>query len=100
MKELSRLRVDVENVRNGEDRAKKYALLFQSGLSKIAKKVGEEGVEIAVAAMLEDERKPLVAAESADLLCYLTALWVELGISEAEIEAALREARRKFNLQV
>ena len=44
----------------------------------IARKLGEEAVETAVAALTED--KTSVAKESADVLYHLLALWAELGI--------------------
>lgn len=96
MRELTKLFRDVEDVGKGQKKAEKFERLFESGIPKIAKKVGEEGVEIAVAAMSPKGRKKLVARESADLLCYLCALWVELGITEEKINEALVEARLKF----
>ena len=98
MKQLNRLWHDVQKVHRGKILSEKYNHLFESGLPKIAKKVGEEGVEIAVAAMSDEDQRDLVAMESADLLCYLTALWVELDIREEDIEEALLQAREKFDL--
>lgn len=98
MRELTRLLHDVEDVANGKRQAEKFDRLFESGVAKMAKKVGEEGVEIAIAAMATKGRKKAVARESADLLCNLCALWAEVGITEEKINEALTEARLKFDL--
>jgi len=47
--------------------------LFEAGLKKIAQKVGEEGLEVALAAVVEENER--VAEESADLLYHLLVLW-------------------------
>lgn len=98
MKELTRLLHDVEDVANGDRRAEKFDRLFEDGIEKMAKKVGEEAVEIAIAAMAAKGRKKAVARESADLLCNLCALWVEVGLSEERVNKAIAEARLKFDL--
>jgi phosphoribosyl-AMP cyclohydrolase / phosphoribosyl-ATP pyrophosphohydrolase len=46
--------------------------LFQAGVRKIAQKVGEEGVETALAAVAQDDQE--LAGESADLLYHLLVL--------------------------
>ncbi len=66
------------------------AKLFAQGKLKIAKKLGEEGVETALAAVAQDSAA--VAAESADLLYHLLVLWTACGIEPEQVYAAL-EAR-------
>ncbi len=46
--------------------------LFQAGIRKIAQKVGEEGVETALAAVAQDDQE--LAGEAADLLYHLLVL--------------------------
>jgi len=46
--------------------------LFDSGIKRIAQKVGEEGVEVALAAVCETKEK--LCAESADLIYHLLVL--------------------------
>ncbi len=78
--------------RKGGDREKSYvAKLFARGTKKIAQKVGEEGVETALAAVLEDRGQ--VVSESADLLFHLMVLWSHLDIAPDEVfeELARRE---------
>jgi phosphoribosyl-ATP pyrophosphohydrolase len=58
----------------------------------MAKKVAEEGTEVAIAAVMGDRRE--VIFESADLLYNLCVLWAEAGIAPADVWAELerREA--------
>ena len=53
--------------------------LFESGVRRIAQKVGEEGVETALAAVAQDEDALL--GEAADLLYHLTVLLRARGLS-------------------
>jgi len=80
--------------RQAADPAKSYtAKLLKEGVAKCAKKVGEEGVELALAAVAGDCRERV--AESADLLYHLCVLWVAAGVDPAEVYAELtaREGR-------
>ncbi len=77
--------------RKGADPATSYtAKLFSQGVLKIAKKLGEEGVEAALAAVAQD--KAALTSESADLLYHLLVLWAACGIEPSDAYAAL-EAR-------
>ena len=62
--------------------------LFDQGLDKILKKVGEESAETIIAAK-NDDRDALVK-ESSDLLYHLIVLFVERGLSLEEMSAELR----------
>lgn len=88
---FARLAMVIES-RKGADPSKSYvAKLFDKGRHKIAQKVGEEGVETALAAV--DGSKDDVAAESADLLFHLMVLWADVGLTPDEVFAEL--ARRE-----
>lgn len=65
--------------------------LFDKGLDKILKKVGEEATEVVIAAKNEDSRE--LVYETADVLYHLLVLLVEKGISYEAIleELASRE---------
>jgi phosphoribosyl-ATP pyrophosphohydrolase/phosphoribosyl-AMP cyclohydrolase len=65
--------------------------LFNSGLDKILKKVGEEATETIVAAKNNDGR---LSSETADLLYHLLVLLVERGISLDEISRELKQRRK------
>lgn len=64
--------------------------LFEAGVRRIAQKVGEEGVETALAAVAQDDAALL--GEAADLLYHLTVLLRARGLS-------LEDARRILQLR-
>ena len=61
--------------------------LFQKGAPKIAQKVGEEGVEVVVAALAQNRER--VVEESADLLYHLMVLWAQQGVKPADVMRVL-----------
>jgi phosphoribosyl-AMP cyclohydrolase / phosphoribosyl-ATP pyrophosphohydrolase len=63
--------------------------LFDAGTRRIAQKVGEEGVETALAAVAQDEDALL--GESADLLFHLLVLLRARGLDLADVVGVLRE---------
>ncbi len=63
------------------------ARLFAQGPKRIAQKVGEEGVEVALAAVAEPDDK--VVSESADLLYHLLVLLKSRGVSLAAVVGEL-----------
>ena len=74
--------------RRGADAWTSYtARLFAKGRAKIAKKTGEEAVEVVVAALAEGRQE--LAAESADLLYHLLVLWASAGIKPRDVWAQL-----------
>jgi imidazoleglycerol phosphate synthase cyclase subunit/phosphoribosyl-ATP pyrophosphohydrolase len=65
--------------------------LLADGIPKIAKKVGEEGVETALAALVEDD--DALAGEAADLLYHLAVLLTARGVAPADVEKKLQDRR-------
>ena len=61
--------------------------LFEAGVRAIAQKVGEEGVETALAAVAQDDAA--LAGEAADLLFHLLVLLRARGLSLREVRAVL-----------
>ncbi len=61
--------------------------LFEKGLDKILKKVGEETTEVIIAAKAEDKKETVY--EIADLTYHLLVLMTEAGISIADIKSEL-----------
>jgi phosphoribosyl-ATP pyrophosphohydrolase len=77
----------------GDPKLSHTAKLLKRGPARIAKKLGEEAVETAIAAA---QNKPEeVIGESADLLFHLLVLWQSMGIAPAQVMAELerREAQ-------
>ena len=61
--------------------------LFEKGLDKILKKVGEESTEVIIAGKAEDKKETIY--EIADLTYHVMVLMVEMGISLDEITKEL-----------
>lgn len=61
--------------------------LFQKGLDKILKKVGEESTEVIIAGKAGDKAETIY--EIADLMYHVMVLMVEMGISVEEVMAEL-----------
>ncbi len=67
--------------------------LFKSGVKTMAQKVGEEGVEVAIAAQ-HDSQEDLID-ESADLLFHLMVLLADKDVTLQTVVARLRERHLK-----
>ncbi len=63
--------------------------LFEAGTRRIAQKVGEEGVETALAAVTQDDAALL--GEAADLVFHLTVLLRARGLGLEDVVAVLRD---------
>jgi phosphoribosyl-ATP pyrophosphohydrolase/phosphoribosyl-AMP cyclohydrolase len=63
------------------------ARLFAEGSKRMAQKVGEEGLEVALAAVAESDEK--VLSESADLIFHLLVLLRSRGLSFARVASEL-----------
>ena len=68
------------------------ARLFQRGPAKMAKKLAEEAIEVAIDAL--HGNRDAVVRESADLLYNLTVLWASAGVRPEDVWAEMdrREA--------
>lgn len=80
----------VINERRGADPSESYtAKLLSKGPLRIAKKLGEEAVEVALAGVAES--KEAVVAESADLLYHLLVLWASRKVEPDDVWKALTD---------
>lgn len=61
--------------------------LFEKGLDKILKKVGEESTEVIIAAKAEDKKETIY--EIADLVYHVMVLMVQMGISLEDVHREL-----------
>lgn len=88
---LSRLQTAIESRRHADPAQSYVAALFEKGPSKMGRKVAEEALEVAIAAIAEG-REQLVA-ESADLLFHLLVLleYKDIGLDEVLAELSRRE---------
>lgn len=86
---LARLTATIEG-RKGGDASESYtAKLLSKGVQKIAQKVGEEGVETALAAVGEDDAS--LIGEGADLIYHLMVLLAARDLSIDDVLAKLAE---------
>jgi len=67
--------------------------LFAAGTDEIVKKVGEEAIEVILAAKAQSDQR--VIEESADLLYHLWVLLALRGITPAQVEAELEARHRR-----
>ncbi|MGX6980040.1 phosphoribosyl-ATP diphosphatase [Vagococcus elongatus] len=67
--------------------------LFDQGIEKILKKVGEESSEVIIAAM-KNHREEIIA-ETSDLLYHLFVMLAERGISFEEVTAEIENRSHK-----
>ncbi|HMN43252.1 MAG TPA: bifunctional phosphoribosyl-AMP cyclohydrolase/phosphoribosyl-ATP diphosphatase HisIE [Povalibacter sp.] len=68
------------------------ARLWSEGTTRMAQKVGEEGVEVALAAVTQEDDR--LVSESADLLYHLTLLLKNRGLSLAKVVGELEQRHR------
>ena len=68
------------------------ASLFSEGKARIAQKVGEEGVELALARMKDDQTE--IANETADLLFHVMVLLQDAGLTLGDVIKVLEERYR------
>jgi phosphoribosyl-ATP pyrophosphohydrolase/phosphoribosyl-AMP cyclohydrolase len=67
------------------------AKLFDGGLDRITKKVGEEAVEVVIAGKNRDAGE--LVRESADLLYHLLVLWEEMEVDSSTVASELHRRR-------
>ncbi|QDO96883.1 phosphoribosyl-ATP diphosphatase [Ferrovibrio terrae] len=85
---LERLYETIKSRKGGDPAVSHTAKLFAKGRAKIAQKMGEEAVELAIAAVAETREE--VISESADLVFHLLVLWAECGVTIEDVRAELR----------
>ena len=79
--------------RQGTDPAKSYTAKLLAGPShKAAQKVGEEGVEVALASLAEDD--DALAGEAADLIYHLMVVLRKRGLGLSDVIDVLRARHR------
>jgi phosphoribosyl-AMP cyclohydrolase / phosphoribosyl-ATP pyrophosphohydrolase len=89
---LTELEATIENRKQADVEQSYTALLLAKGIKRIAQKVGEEAIEVALAAVSNNPQE--LTAETADLIYHLLVLLHAQGLSLASIVAEL-ETRTK-----
>ncbi|BCX19479.1 MAG: hypothetical protein KatS3mg117_3161 [Geminicoccaceae bacterium] len=93
---IRRLEDDLALVRAEPKRAPRTARLLEEGVAKMAKKVGEEAVELALDAVAG--KREAVIGETADLLYHLVVLLDGLGIGWDEVADELEQRRARLGI--
>ena len=85
---------DVIQDRKNNPTEKSYTTsLFNEGLPKIAQKVGEEGTEVVVAALAQEDQR--LIEEVADLTFHTLVLLSARGLSPADVMTELEKRHKK-----
>jgi phosphoribosyl-ATP pyrophosphohydrolase len=79
----------IEDRKNNPNEKSYTASLFAEGLPKIAQKVGEEGTEVVVAALAQEDQR--LIEEIADLTFHTLVLLSARGLTPAHIRAELEK---------
>jgi phosphoribosyl-ATP pyrophosphohydrolase len=90
---LERLYLAVLAAKDLDPAASRTARLYQRGTAKMAKKLAEEAIEVAIDAVNGDTQA--VIRESADLLYNLSVLWADAGVRPTDV---WREMERREHL--
>ena len=86
--ELGWLAAVLDERKNADPETSYTARLLAQGIERVAQKVGEEGVETAIAAVSQG-RGGSVTSEAADLLYHLLVLLAATGVDPADVTAEL-----------
>jgi phosphoribosyl-ATP pyrophosphohydrolase len=83
----------IEDRKNNPTATSYTSSLFQKGLARIAQKVGEEGTEVVVAALAQDDRR--LIEEVADLTYHTLVLLAARGLTPSQVLSELEQRHRK-----
>ena len=94
---IERLFTVIESRKGADPDVSYTAKLFARGTEKVAQKLGEEAVELAIAAVKQDREETV--AESADLLYHWLVLLANAGITPAEVCEVLQSREGTSGLE-
>ena len=83
---FARLAATIKARRTSDAGSSYVASLFEKGRGTIAQKVGEEGLEVALAAVSEEDK---ITSEAADLMFHLLVLLEDACLSLEDVAAEL-----------
>ena len=90
---LDELETVLASRKDGDPDSSYTAFLYKQGIKRIAQKVGEEGVETALAATVADLEE--LKNESADLIYHLIVLLQASGLSLSDVITVLKQRHTK-----
>lgn len=93
---VARLYDAVIATRDADPATSRTARLLRAGRAKMAKKLGEEAVEVVIDAV--NGQTDAVVRESADLLYNLVVLWVHAGVRPEDVWAEMHRRELMFGI--
>jgi phosphoribosyl-ATP pyrophosphohydrolase len=93
---VDRLYAAVLDARVRDPAFSRTAKLFRGGIEKMAKKLGEEAIEVGIGA-LQGKRQEVIE-ESADLVYQLCVLWAECGITPDDLRDEMDRRERLYGI--
>jgi phosphoribosyl-ATP pyrophosphohydrolase len=93
---VDRLYAAVVAAQDGDPASSRTSRLLRAGRAKMAKKLGEEALEVLIDAL--DGNRDAVVRESADLLYNLVVLWVASGVDPKDVWREMERRERLFGL--
>ena len=93
---LDRLYAAVLAARAADPTTSRTARLLRAGRSKMAKKLAEEAIEVAIDAV--HGHSDLVVRESADLLYNLVVLWAAAGVHPRDVWTEMQRRERLLGI--
>lgn len=90
---LETLYKEALNRKNNPKEGSYTTYLFEKGLDKILKKVGEEATEVVIAAKNADQKE--IAMETADILYHLAVMLVETDVQLDDVNRVLQSRQGK-----
>ena len=98
MSELKKQYAMIQDRKQNPEQGSYTNYLFDKGLEKILKKVGEESTEVIIASLSQSKEE--LVGEINDLLYHLQVLMVEKGVTMEDVEAELkRRSEKTHNLK-
>ncbi len=97
-------KIDIKNLydqllkKKNEKHQKSYTSFLIDNPAILAKKIGEESVEVIIEILKNDKVK--LVNESADLIYHLVAAWIYCGINPNDVWAELGARKRNSNKEV
>ena len=85
----------IEDRKENRDESSYTSYLFNKGIDKILKKLGEECTETIISAKNDNKEEQIL--EIGDLIYHLLVTMAELNISVEEVEEELKKRRKKIS---
>jgi phosphoribosyl-ATP pyrophosphohydrolase len=93
---VDRLYEAVLSARNEGLATSRTARLFRRGIGQMAKKLGEEAIEVGIGAL--QGRRQEVIEESADVLYQLCVLWAECGVTPDDVRTEMDRREKMYGI--